>query len=89
MAFLDPHLLFPYHKLSRRRELLSRIGIPFETDPADVSEITDLPADAAVAELSRRKAEASCIVHPGRWILAADTLVSADGRILSYSGTRT
>ncbi len=66
----------------RRRELLARIGIPFEIYPADVDEKTDLPAPAAVAELSRRKAEAARQAHPGRWILAADTLVSLDGCIL-------
>ncbi len=70
----------------RRRELLSRVGIPFEIDPADVNETTDLPAGAAVAELSRRKAEAARRAHPGRWILAADTLVSVDGRILGKPG---
>lgn len=70
----------------RRRELLSRIGIPFETAPADVNEDTDLPAQDAVTALSRRKAEAARIAHPDRWILAADTLVSVEGKILGKPG---
>ena len=67
----------------RRRELLSRIGIPYEPYPADVDESTRLPAREAVAMLSRRKAEASRLAHPGRWILAADTLVSLEEQILA------
>ncbi len=63
----------------RRRELLTRMGVPFEAAPADVDENIALPADRAVAELSRRKAEAARLAHPDRWILAADTLVSLDG----------
>ncbi len=66
----------------RRRELLGRTGIPFEVFAADVDESISLPAPQAVAELSRRKAEASRRAHPGRWILAADTLVSVEGKIL-------
>ena len=66
----------------RRRELLTRMGLPFVSDPPEVDEKIDLPAGEAVAALSRRKAEASLAAHPGRWILAADTLVSVEGQIL-------
>ena len=66
----------------RRRELLERIGIPFEVDAPEVDERISLPAEQAVAELSRRKALASRVVHPGRFILAADTLVTLDGESL-------
>ncbi len=60
----------------RRCELLNRTGIPFETDAPDVDESCDLPAGEAVRILSLRKAHAAAKVHPGRFILAADTLVS-------------
>ena len=66
----------------RRRELLAQTGIPFETDAPEVDEACDLPAEEAVAELSRRKAEASARNHPGRFILASDTLVAIDGQAL-------
>ena len=66
----------------RRCELLKMAGIPFEVFPADVDETCDLPAPETVVELSRRKARASAQSHPGRWILAADTLVSIRGETL-------
>ena len=66
----------------RRRELLTRVGIPFEVDAPDVDESCDLPAASAVEELSRRKALAAARLHPGRFIVAADTLVAVDGRAL-------
>ena len=71
----------------RRRELLSRIGIPFEIDAPRVDEAISLPAEQAVAELSRRKAGASRAAHPGRYILAADTLVSLNGESLGKPKT--
>ena len=63
----------------RRAELLERAGIPFETDAPLVDESCSLPAEEAVAELSRRKALAAAAAHPGRFILASDTLVAQDG----------
>lgn len=66
----------------RRCELLSRLGIPFETDVPDVDETCSLPAPEAVQELSRRKAAAAARIHPGYWILGADTLVSLHGHTL-------
>lgn len=66
----------------RRCELLSRLGIPFETDSPDVDESCDLPASDAVMLLSRRKASAAAALHPGYFILGADTLVSLCGQSL-------
>lgn len=63
----------------RRRELLALAGIPFEADAPEVDEACDLPAEEAVAELSRRKALAAAALHPGRFVLASDTLVCVDG----------
>ena len=64
----------------RRSELLSLAGIPFETVSPDVDESCDLPADQTVAVLSARKAQAVSRFFPGRFVLAADTLVSLEGR---------
>ena len=63
----------------RRRELLSLAGIPFDAVSPDVDESCSLPAGEAVAVLSGRKARAARALFPGRWILAADTLVALDG----------
>lgn len=63
----------------RRRELLTRAGIPFEVFSCDVDETCSLPAAETVCELSRRKALAAATSCPGRYVLAADTLVALDG----------
>ena len=62
----------------RRRELLGRAGLRFCVDAPDVDEHTSLPPREAVQELSRRKALAGARRHPGRIVLAADTLVAVD-----------
>lgn len=66
----------------RRRELLSMTGIPFMIDAPEVDETCDLPPREAVMELSRRKALAGAALHPGKVILAADTLVAVDNAAL-------
>lgn len=66
----------------RRCELLSRLGLSFETDAPDVDENCDLPAPEAVRFLSLQKASAASLAHPGCWILGADTLVSLNGQSL-------
>ncbi len=63
----------------RRRELLSRLGVDFEILVPEADEGCDLPAGEAVGEISRRKARAVAALRPDSWILACDTLVSADG----------
>ena len=63
----------------RRLELLSRLGVPFETFVPDVDESCDLPAPRAVELLSRRKALAAVPFFPDAFLLASDTLVSVDG----------
>lgn len=72
----------------RRRELLAQAGIPFEVSPADVDEETALGAHDAVAELCRRKAAAAHAAHPGRFVLAADTLVALEDRPLGKPSDR-
>ena len=67
----------------RRRELLSRAGIPFLVRPGQVDERV-LPGEDPVAHvrrLARAKAEAAPAA-PGEVILAADTVVTLDNHIL-------
>jgi len=66
----------------RRSELLTRAGIPFEVFVSEVDEHCSLPAAEAVLELSSRKALAVHAGHPSHFILAADTLVAYQQRIL-------
>lgn len=68
----------------RRRELLAAAGLAFESvDPGD-----DGPAGAAepaarVLAHARHKASAGQALRPGRWVLAADTLVVLAGEFLA------
>ena len=70
----------------RRRELLEQIGLTdFIIRPAQGEERADpgLSPDRLVEELSRRKAEeAAASSGPDDLIIAADTVVAIDGRIL-------
>jgi septum formation protein len=71
----------------RRRELLTKVKIPFKVIPPDVVEdhsgtdsVTDL-----VARLARRKVEAILAVFKAespRWVLGLDTVVEVDGKVL-------
>ena len=69
----------------RRKELLERMGITdFKVIPAQGEELATrtLTADQLVEELSRRKCAEVAAAHPGALVIAADTVVSIDGRIL-------
>jgi septum formation protein len=68
----------------RRAEILASLRIPFVVRPADVPE-EPLPgetAETAAARLAADKAAAAAERDPDSWVLAADTLVFLDGRIL-------
>ena len=67
----------------RRRELMELVYTPFTVTVAHADE-TMTPGkspEAAVAEVSRRKAEAICC-HSDDIVIAADTIVVCDGEIL-------
>ena len=68
----------------RRRELLSMLGLRFEIMTADIDETMDLSigVEDAVAQVCRRKAEAVGAKCPGKLIVAADTIVVVDGKVL-------
>ena len=66
----------------RRQELLKLIGQPFSIRVADIDEtLDDTSPELAVAQLSRRKAEA-VPREPEDVVIAADTIVVCDGEIL-------
>lgn len=74
----------------RRRELLERSGVPFETAPADVDEAS-LPGeapDAMVRRLAEAKARAIVSRYPEAWIIGADTVVVQDGRVFGKPADR-
>ncbi|MCS7195246.1 MAG: Maf family protein [Meiothermus sp.] len=60
----------------RRAELLRRLGLPFEMVPAHLDEgrLSHLPPAAMARALAVEKARA--VQRPGRWVLAADTVVA-------------
>lgn len=68
----------------RRRELLARVGYTLEVRPSDVDE-SELPGEdpgAYVDRIALAKARA-CRREPGEYVIAADTTVTIDGRILA------
>lgn len=75
----------------RRRELLDQIDLPPDSvDPADIDETPrrgELPA-AYAARLARAKAETVAARQPGRFVLAADTVVATGRRILPKPSDR-
>lgn len=67
----------------RRKELLAQARIEFVVDPADIDEVTTETLPAKVVEdLSRQKALAVAANHKGEVVLAADTVVAFDDKIL-------
>lgn len=68
----------------RRRELLTRIGLEFRVQTADVPEEHD-PADCpetTVRRLARDKGEPVARACPGELAISADTVVAVEGRLL-------
>ncbi|MEQ8440447.1 MAG: Maf family protein [Alphaproteobacteria bacterium] len=74
----------------RRLDLLSQIGIePADVVPADIDEAAargELPRDHA-RRLADEKADTVAGRHPGRAVLAADTVVAVGRRILPKAET--
>lgn len=68
----------------RRRELLRPLLPNLEVIPADIAEVPrhgETPGVFA-ARSAREKADYVATLHPRRWILGADTVVTIDGEIL-------
>lgn len=68
----------------RRRALLAALGLIFGVDAADVDETPwpDEDPDRLVCRLCRAKAQAVAVRYPQAVVLAADTVVTLDGRLL-------
>ena len=68
----------------RRKELLAKLGIPFEVIVSDCDETLppDTPADVAAELLARRKAEAVAAAYPDAVVIGADTTVVLGNEIL-------
>lgn len=72
-----------------RRELLSRLRLPFEVQSPAVDE-TPLPgeAPALLAErLALAKARAVATQHPGAWVIGSDQVADLDGQAIGKPGT--
>jgi len=73
----------------RRRELLAEYGYHFEIVTASIEET--VPAHLTVRETvllnASRKGSAVAALHPGACVVAADTLVSLEGRPLGKPAT--
>ncbi|MEX0684158.1 MAG: Maf family protein [Dehalococcoidia bacterium] len=67
----------------RRKELLARLGIPFDVRPVDISEDPGRSTNPQIVarRLARAKAEAARLIDEHAPVLAADTVVALDGRI--------
>jgi len=69
----------------RRRELLSRMGLKFEVFPAEVEEdsVSEQEPGEESIRIALEKAKWVAVrLPPGRWVLAADTIVIIDGEVL-------
>ncbi|MBW8366709.1 MAG: Maf family nucleotide pyrophosphatase [Arenimonas sp.] len=73
-----------------RRELLARLGLPFEVDRPEVDEsplAAERPADTAV-RLAQAKARAVAARQPGAWVIGSDQVADLDGLALGKAGGR-
>ncbi|MBQ9274307.1 MAG: septum formation protein Maf [Succinivibrio sp.] len=74
----------------QRRELLGKLGVNFEIHPPQVDE-SALPGETPaqlVARLAALKSAAVQQLYPEAAVLAADTVISCDGRVLGKAADR-
>ena len=73
-----------------RAELLSRLRLPFEIDPAGVDESAGASetAERLAPRLARSKAEAVSVRRPGCWVLGSDQAAACMGQRLGKPGSR-
>jgi septum formation protein len=75
---------------SYRRDLLARLGLPFDVARPEVDETPapgETPAHLAL-RLARAKAEAVARAHPDAWVIGSDQVADLDGAPLGKSGGR-
>lgn len=73
-----------------RRELLTRLRLPFDTQRPEVDE-TPLPGETPtvlVARLALAKAEAVAVGRPVDWVIGSDQVAELDGAPLGKPGNR-
>jgi septum formation protein len=71
-----------------RRELLGRLGLPFETMAPDIDE-TPRPGetpDATALRLARAKAAEIARLHPGALVIGSDQVATLDGKQIGKPG---
>ncbi|MDW8316883.1 MAG: Maf family protein [Anaerolineae bacterium] len=68
----------------RRQQLLAALGVPFQVDAADVDETPQAgeAPEAVALRLAQAKALAVAARHPGRVVLASDTVVALEDAVL-------
>jgi septum formation protein len=72
-----------------RRELLARLGLPFESWSPEVDEraLAGEPTQHTAQRLARAKAEAAAARWPAAWIIGSDQVAEQDGRAVGKPGT--
>jgi septum formation protein len=72
-----------------RRELLARLGVPFQcvAPGADEVRLADEPAGPMAARLARLKAELVAARHPGAIVIGSDQVALRGDEILGKPGT--
>ena len=73
-----------------RRDLLSRLGLPFDVERPDVDETAaddESPTSLALRLAAAKAAEVSAR-HPGAWVIGSDQVADLAGRPLGKPGTR-
>lgn len=73
-----------------RRELLARLGLPFQTDSPEVDETRrpDEPPQVLVLRLAEAKARAVAPRHPGALIVGSDQVACIGDEVLGKPGDR-
>lgn len=71
-----------------RRELLSKLGLSFDTDSPDIDEAaqTGETPEQLVARLAEQKARAVAERHPDSLIIGSDQVAVIDGKIIGKPG---
>lgn len=71
-----------------RRELLGRLGLPFETanPQTDETPLPDEPPEALALRLSEAKARAVADAYPDALIIGSDQVATVDGQIFGKPG---
>jgi septum formation protein len=85
-AVLHPRLLILASTSRYRRELLSRLGLPFETKAPDAPELA-IEGEAPAAMAARLAlAKARSIATPDALVIGSDQVASLEGRLLRKPG---